>query len=34
VEQALKWGGEFVGIGASRKMGGGRFDLFEFHEGK
>jgi len=24
---ALKWGGEFVGIGASRKMGKGRFRI-------
>jgi hypothetical protein len=27
---ALSWGGESVGIGASRKMGWGRFDLVEF----
>lgn len=32
VQQALKWGGEFVGVGASRKMGWGRFELLEFTE--
>lgn len=27
---AKAWGGQFVGIGASRKMGWGRFDLRDF----
>jgi len=26
----VRWGGQFVGIGASRKMGKGRFQLMEF----
>lgn len=30
LENAIKWGGEFVGIGASRKMGKGRFKLSKF----
>jgi hypothetical protein len=30
LERALRFGGQFVGIGASRKMGWGRFDLREF----
>lgn len=30
VENAIRWGGQFVGIGASRKMGMGRFDLQAF----
>jgi len=30
LQNLIKWGGEFVGIGASRKMGRGRFDLAEF----
>lgn len=30
LQNALLWGGRFVGIGASRKMGCGRFDLTEF----
>jgi hypothetical protein len=30
LNQAIKWGGMFVGIGASRKMGWGRFRLASF----
>lgn len=30
LRNALAWGGQFVGIGASRKMGKGRFDLARF----
>jgi hypothetical protein len=30
LEKALRWAGEWVGIGASRKMGWGRFDVVEF----
>ena len=30
LEQAIAWGGKFVGIGASRKMGWGRFELKQF----
>jgi hypothetical protein len=30
LRQALEWGGKFVGIGASRKMGWGRFELRDF----
>jgi hypothetical protein len=30
LENALRWGGTFVGIGASRKMGWGRFTVTEF----
>lgn len=30
LENALRWGGAFVGIGASRKMGHGRFEIEEF----
>lgn len=30
LEQAIRWGGQFVGIGASRKMGWGRFELRRF----
>ena len=29
---ALEWGGAFVGIGASRKMGSGRFKLASFEQ--
>jgi hypothetical protein len=32
LERALAWGGQFVGIGASRKMGWGRFELRSFVE--
>ncbi len=34
LKRALIWGGQFVGIGASRKMGWGRFDLRDFSEMK
>lgn len=36
LENLIKWAGEFVGIGASRKMGKGRFALkaFELQPGK
>lgn len=30
LENLIRWGGQFVGIGASRKMGKGRFDLADF----
>ena len=30
VKEAIAWGGQFVGIGASRKMGWGRFELRAF----
>jgi hypothetical protein len=30
LQRAIEWGGMFVGIGASRKMGWGRFELREF----
>jgi len=30
LETALRWGGQYVGVGASRKMGWGRFDLIGF----
>jgi hypothetical protein len=30
LRRAIEWGGAFVGIGASRKMGWGRFELKEF----
>jgi hypothetical protein len=32
LKNALSWGGKFVGIGASRKMGWGRFELLSFDE--
>jgi hypothetical protein len=32
LNRALEWGGRFVGIGASRKMGWGRFELSGFAE--
>jgi hypothetical protein len=32
MENAMKWGGQNVGVGASRKMGMGRFDLLEFKQ--
>jgi hypothetical protein len=32
LRNALDWGGKFVGIGASRKMGWGRFELTGFKE--
>lgn len=34
LQRALEWGGMFVGIGASRKMGWGRFALTAFDERK
>lgn len=34
LKQALEFGGMFVGIGASRKMGWGRFELRRFEERK
>jgi len=30
LKKALEWAGEWVGIGASRKMGFGRFTITEF----
>lgn len=30
LENLIRWGGQFVGIGASRKMGRGRFELARF----
>jgi hypothetical protein len=32
LEQVIRWGGQFVGIGASRKMGWGRFELLKFSQ--
>lgn len=32
LQSAIDWGGKFVGIGASRKMGWGRFDLKQFEQ--
>lgn len=32
MEQALRYAGEMVGVGASRKMGWGRFELVEFKQ--
>lgn len=32
LERAIMWGGRFVGVGASRKMGWGRFELLQFAE--
>jgi hypothetical protein len=32
LRRAIEWGGAFVGIGASRKMGWGRFEVREFAE--
>jgi len=32
LRRAIEWGGTFVGIGASRKMGWGRFELRQFNE--
>ena len=32
LRQAFEWGGRFVGIGASRKMGWGRFELRRFEQ--
>ena len=32
LKNAIEWGGKFVGIGASRKMGWGRFELVNFEE--
>lgn len=32
LERAIAWGGQFVGIGAARKMGKGRFRLARFEE--
>lgn len=32
LRQAIEWGGQFIGIGASRKMGWGRFTLVRFAE--
>lgn len=32
LENLVRWGGQFVGIGASRKMGKGRFELTQFEK--
>ena len=32
LRNALEWGGQFVGIGAARKMGAGRFTVQEFKQ--